>query len=123
MNRYDAQNNKYKGEETNTLYKTNTGHTIQLPTYYRNKIYTEEEREQLWINLLNNQERYVLGQRIDISQNEDEYENALAWARGINVKLGFGTDENSNDEEVYKKLKRELNWKTRQKLFAQGKLK
>ena len=36
---------------------------------------------------------------------------------------GYGSNEDSKDEEEYKRLKQELNWKTRQKLFAQGKLK
>lgn len=123
MNRINVKTNRYRGEETNTLYKTSTGHELSLPIYYRNKIYTDEEREKLWLNLLDKQKRFVLGQEIDISKGEEQYEQALKYARHLNTKQGFGTDNKTNDEEVYKKLKSELNWKTRQKLFAQGKLK
>ena len=37
--------NVYHGETTNETYRTPTGHKIALPIYYRNKIYTDEERE------------------------------------------------------------------------------
>ena len=89
LNRYDSKNNKFNGTNTNELYKTRSGHTINLPIYYRNKIYSETEREQLWLNKLNKQERYVLGNKIDISKNDDEYEKALIYARTINKKQGW----------------------------------
>ena len=104
LNRINAKNNKYKGEETNTLYKTTTGHTLQLPIYYKNKLYNDEEREQLWINLLNKQERYVLGTRIDVSKNDEEYYKALEEARQKNNRLGYGNDNENKDEELYKNL-------------------
>ena len=60
--RKDSENNKYKKNgETNETYKTRKGTKLALPIYYRNKIYTEEEREKLWIEKLDKQERYVLG--------------------------------------------------------------
>ena len=77
----------------------------------------------LWLHLLDKQERYVLGTKIDISKNEDEYYKRLEYARNLNMIKGYGSNEDSTDEEEYKRLKKELNWKTRQKLFAQGKLK
>ena len=30
-----------------------------MPIYYRNKIYTEEEKEKLWLIKLDNEERWV----------------------------------------------------------------
>ena len=41
------KNNKYKEKGTNTTYRTRTGHKINLNNYYRNKAYSEEEREKL----------------------------------------------------------------------------
>ena len=41
--RADAKNNKYKGEETKETYRCRNGAKINLPIYYRNKIYTEEK--------------------------------------------------------------------------------
>ena len=53
IERSDAKNNKYKGENAKETYKCKNGAKINLPIYYRNKIYTEEERELLWIQKLN----------------------------------------------------------------------
>jgi len=68
INKIDSKNNKYKGKETTETYKNRQGHKMNLPTYYRNKIYTEEEREELWINKLDKNTRYVCGEKIDISK-------------------------------------------------------
>ena len=47
ITRADAKNNKYKDENTNETYRCRNGAKINLPIYYRNKLYTEEERELL----------------------------------------------------------------------------
>ena len=76
--REDAKKNKYREkEETNQLYRTRNGNKIAMPVYYRNKIYTEEEREKLWIEMLDKNERYVLGQKIDRSKGDEAYYKTL----------------------------------------------
>ena len=42
-------------------YTTRNGIKLALPIYYRNKIYTDEQREKLWINLLDKHIRYING--------------------------------------------------------------
>ena len=64
-NSYNAKKlNKFKEEKTKTIYKTETGSEIGLPIYWRNHIYTEEEREKLWIHKLNENIRYIGGEKI-----------------------------------------------------------
>ena len=36
-----------------------TGHKIAIPMYWRNKLYTDEEKEKLWIHKLDQETRYV----------------------------------------------------------------
>ena len=67
------EQNKFKGEETNETYTLRDGRKIALPIYYRNKIYTEEEKEKLWLIKLDKEERWICGERIDISDNLDDY--------------------------------------------------
>ena len=55
----NAELNKFKGEETKETHTTRQGIQLGLPIYYRNKIYTEEQREKLWINKLNKQIRHI----------------------------------------------------------------
>ena len=45
LNRY---RHRYQGEKTNTTYTDSQGYTCGLPKYYRDRLYTEEERRKLW---------------------------------------------------------------------------
>lgn len=65
-----------------------------MPIYYRNKIYSEDEREKLWTNLLNKNERWVRGTKINIStlKGKKQYHNALLYQQKINKKLGYQDD-------------------------------
>ena len=52
LNRSDSKRNAFNKEETIETYTTRTSHKINLPTYYRNKLYTDDEKEMLWMNKL-----------------------------------------------------------------------
>lgn len=108
VNRNDAQKNRYIGADTKDTYKTNSGHDISLPIYYRNKIYTDEERELLWLHKLNKQERWVLGKRIDISKGLGKYFKALKYAQSQNIKLGYRDNTTDWNKLEYEKKQREL---------------
>ena len=69
----NAEKNKYKPKETREHYTTRQGFKLSLPIYYRNHLYTEEEREKLWLEKLDQQKRYVDGVEIDISKGEETY--------------------------------------------------
>lgn len=96
INSYNASKNKYKGEETNETYKLNNGCKIGLPDYYRRKIYTEEEKEKLWIQKVNKEELYILGRKIKKINSEEgnkELKNALEYARKVSLQKGYGAGE------------------------------
>ena len=80
---------KYNGKETDEKYRTRQGKQLGIPIYYRNKAFTEEEREKLWIHKMDEKVRYVLGQKIDISVTEKEYRILLRQAQITNYELGF----------------------------------
>lgn len=106
--RPDFNANKYNGKQTKEYYTTRTGHKIALPTYFRNKRYSEEEREQLWLNTLDKQERWVLGQRINISQGDNKYYQALKEAQQKNKRLGYGNDEKNWERKNYENQLRQM---------------
>lgn len=114
IDRNDSKNNKYKGEETKETYTTRNGLNIAMPIYYRNKIYNEEEREKLWLNKLDQNIRYVCGEKIDISKNEDNYYKLLEWYRKKNKQLGYGDDQKNWDRKRYENKRRNL--KTMQRI-------
>lgn len=105
---YNASRNKYKEGETREYIRTSTGNKMAMPIYYRNKIYTEEEREKLWIKKLNENIRYVNGIKIDISKNEEDYKKHLKEAQKQNERLGYGNGEFDWKEKQYEEQRRTL---------------
>ncbi len=106
--RQDSNNNKYKEKETNETYKTRTGAKIGLPKYYRNNIYTEEEKEKMWLEKLDREERWVDKVKVSIKENEKEYEMLLKEARKKNKRLGYGNDEKNWERKRYEEQRRWL---------------
>lgn len=107
----DWSNNVYNGDNTREFYRTRTGHKIALPMYWRNKIYNDDEREKLWIKKLNENKRYVLGNKIDISKNDNMYYSALKEAQKLNRQLGYRNGYNDINEWnrlVYERERRKL---------------
>lgn len=108
IKRLDATNNKYNGKNTREYYTTRTGSKLALPIYYRNKLYTEEEREKLWINKLDENKRFVDGTEIDLNKNEQEYNRALKQAQLKNKRLGYGDNKKNWELKEYEEKRREL---------------
>ena len=113
IKRTDSNLNKYKTDQTKETYTTRQGIKLALPIYYRNKIYSEEERELLWLEKLNKNERYILGQKIDISTEEGEqnYVNVLKEAQQLNSRLGYGNDIKNWESIKYEHKRRKLKQK------------
>lgn len=99
---------RYNDDETKQYYRTNEGYKLSLPIYYRNKVYNDEEKEKLWISLLDKNVRYVLGLKIDISTNENEYYAKLQHAQRLNKMAGFGDDSKDWKEKDYKNVRKML---------------
>lgn len=106
--RLDAKINKYKEEGTKETYTTRQGMNMNLPVYWRNKIYTEEEREKLWIEKLDKEERWVLGNKISIKEGIEGYQRALERAQRKNKKLGYGDGKKDWEKEEYEHKQRWL---------------
>ena len=124
LNRKDSKLNKYKGTKTDETYKTRQGIKLGLPIYYRNKIYSDDEREKLWMNLLDKQIRYVNGVKIDISKGEEDYNRVLKQMRIKNRELGYLDDEINWDEKIYENARRNLKkLQISQKLYSIAKQK
>lgn len=103
---FNALQNAYKPNGTNETYRTPTGIKTALPIYYRNKIYSEEEREALWLEKLNKQERWVMGNKVSIANGDKEYYAVLNTARQKNARLGF--QQPNWEKEEYDRQRREF---------------
>ena len=50
-----------------------------MPRYYKDKIYSEEEKELLWLQKLDKGDTWVMGEKCKI--DSDEYKNLLSYYR------------------------------------------
>lgn len=104
---------KYNRENTIEFYRLPNGCKVNLPIYYRNKLWDEETREKLWCHRLDKDERYVMGIKIsDVSTIEGNrlYYKILNTAQETNNTMGFG-----NDSKEWKKRDYNVTWKMLQK--------
>lgn len=113
VTRLDARLNKYKPGETDERYTSRNGAKAALPIYYRNKIYSEEEREKLWLEKLDKQERWVCGIKVSTKEGPEEYYRLLKHYRKQNKKWGYGNDEKNWEQLAYEIKRREINFQKR----------
>lgn len=113
LNRIDSKRNQYKEEGTKSDYVTRQGIKMNLPIYYRNHIYSDEEREKLWLELLDKEVRYVDRKKIDVSENYDTYFQIREEKRIENERLGYGSPEIDEQRKQYEEDLRELKRKER----------
>ena len=103
-----------KRDKTIETYKLNNGAEINLPIYYRNKLFTEEEREQLWIEKIETHTRYVNGIKctnLDTEKGRKHYMNVLYQQQENNVSLGYGDNSEEWKKKDYNVTLRMLNKK------------
>lgn len=99
MDRIDSERNKYEAGKTDETYRLRNGGRINLPIYYRNKIYSEEEREKLFIEKLDKGEVWIMGEKCRID-DEKSYTKLMEWHRKKAAKL-FGDNEEEWEKEKY----------------------
>lgn len=104
--RADANKHVYKKGETIETYRLKNGAKINLPTYYKNKLFTEEEREKLWIDKIEKGIVWVMGQKVKID-NTEEYEALLEQARHDAIRLQGHQEQNWDKQKYFKRLERQ----------------
>lgn len=106
LNSTDKNLNTYnENGETKEYVRTSSGHKVALPKYYRNHIYTEEEREKLWQKKLDEKIMYVNGntiKNVGSKEGEREIRKALEYARRRNKEAGYGDGSRKIKEYITK---------------------
>lgn len=87
---------KFRGKETKPYYVTEQGQQIAMPAYYKRKVYTDEQREVLWLMAQEDEYTYVHGERVRKNDEEtiknleeyykkrtqqDMFDNPKEWAK------------------------------------------
>lgn len=87
---------KYKPHESIEYYTLPNGYKVALPIYYRNKMYTEEERLKLWSDRLDKHIIFVDGIKIrnmDTNEAQTYYNNLLISKQAENKEAGYGSTD------------------------------
>lgn len=95
---------EYTKGNTNETYRLNNGSKLSLPIYYRNKLFTEEERELLWRDRLDKHTIYVRGipcRKINTIEGRDRYEQVIRQAQKENEAMGYGSRSNEWKKKDY----------------------
>lgn len=92
INKEIAQSYNYL-ENPKLYYIQENGQKTALPKYYKNKLYTETERELMWREYMDEEKITILG--TEYEQKDKELENVIIKSKEINKKLDYGdnTDE------------------------------
>lgn len=122
INSAQNQQNKFKESKTDETYRTEKGYKLSLPTYYKNHTYTEEEKEKLWIQKLDQNIRYLGKKKYYFPDDQERYFKDLQYAQEQNEKLGYGTDEVTWDEKEYQNQLRQLQIEKRKAKASQKRL-
>lgn len=107
----NAKRAKYKESGTRSEYVYRDGRIGSMSKYYRNHLYSDEEKERLWIELLDKNERWVGGDRVD-GDDEIGYYKLLKYHRERNREAGYGSPEDwdvrryEHERRVLKQIKR-----------------
>ena len=94
-----ARKHKYKKGETIETYRLRNGGKINLPIYYRNKLFTEKERELLFIDKIDKGIIYVLGIRVH-RDDEKYYMQLLKEGRKKETML-YGNHTQEWEQQKY----------------------
>lgn len=84
---------KFKGKETKTKYRLPDGREIALPRYYKEKIWNEEEREELYLMNLDENKISLGGEIISKDTDLAEFNQKLETVRENNKRAGYGDNK------------------------------
>lgn len=84
---------KFKGKETNTKYRMKDGKEIELPRYYKEKLWTEEEREEIYLKTLDENIISLGGEKIKKNITLEEFNKKLEIVREDNKRAGYGDNK------------------------------
>lgn len=66
LSRSDSELNRFREGKTNETYRLRNGTKLNLPIYYRNKLYTDEEREKLFLQKIKKGKVWIRGRECNI---------------------------------------------------------
>lgn len=104
----DDNTYRYKPGSSRTDYTLNTGNRVKLPTYYKNKLYNEEERELIWREFMDKEKISIRGIEHSTRNNEKKITEILKKAQEFNNFMNYGDDSKAWRKEPHNVTERQL---------------
>lgn len=106
---------KYMPGRTRSDYRLNNGAKTKLPTYYRNHLFNEEEKEKIWRDFLDTGKISIMGiEHKDLSNKT--LGNIMDRAQETNIELGYGSDSDEWKKQDYNITEAMVRRKTRKEI-------
>lgn len=115
---------KYNGEHTPDYYTLGDGRKVALPKYYRQKLYSEKEREKLFIFQMEKPTTYVCGVEVNkydiekinaLRRRQEEREKSWGLSAGKAAKYDkittnemFNIDDTKRERQIRKKREKKV---------------
>ena len=96
---------KNKGSGKADEYRTRKGYIMNLPDYYRRNIYSDKERERLWIENQERGYRYICGEKVS-TENLEEWENLTRYYQERAKRLYKESETEWEADKAKKRLER-----------------
>ena len=110
LKREDAKRHVYIPGKTNESYRMRNGGKLNLPIYYRNKIFTEEEREKLFLDKIEKGIVYVLGNKLDMKNDQQHYLTVLVQERERCERLYHDNPKDWDERKYLNRIKKQHQW-------------
>lgn len=103
LNSFNSRLNKFNTNNTNEIYITPSGIRLNLPTYYRNHLYTSDEKEQLWRQKSQLPYTWIMKEKVNNNIPETSKQNILDYYKRYNKTLGYGDGTETFEAKLYRK--------------------
>lgn len=98
---------RYRPGDSSDYYRLENGTKVKLPSYYKKKLYNEEDREKIWRDFMDRDSITILGQ--DHSTRTCETLTTIRDnARDYNLSMGYGDDSGEWRKKPYNVTKQML---------------
>lgn len=101
-----AKDNQYRGKDTQQAYNVENGGVLPMPDYFRRKMYTDEQREQLTSDMLDKESVYIEGREYKLSIGDDKINLMYKALQAKNARMGYGDGRKNYERKMNENAKR-----------------
>lgn len=103
-----AEIKKQNWENEQQYIKLENGQKVGIPMYWRQKIFSEEQRLEQWKKILDKNERWILGEKYDVStiEGQKQYMKAVLYQQQKYERLGYQGLNEWNEKKYQKSLQK-----------------